>query len=113
MKVKRHIAYLLAHKTTFDYDLNLEFIYNNRYTCIDKVPIKMLFEACLTIPNSTIELIKEVIIEALEYGGIEQTFVDKDWNNFQLLPDPEERYAKNGHKVLNTTKGYMCEFFEY
>lgn len=112
MKVKRQIAHLLANRTTFDYELNLEFIYNNRYTCIDKAPIKMLFEACLTIPNSTIELIKEVIIEALEYGGIEQTFADEDWGNFQFLPHPEEKYAKWGYTVLNTKKGYMCEFFE-
>lgn len=113
MKVKRQIAHLLANRTTFDYDLNLEYIYNNRYTCIDKAPIKMLFEACLTIPNSTIELIKEVIIEALEYGGIEQTFTDDDWDKFQLLPHPEEWWAENGYTVLNTIKGYMFEFFEY
>lgn len=108
-KTKRQIAHLIASRGTFDYNLNLEHIYNYRYKCIDKVPIKMFFIGLLqTSSDFTLDLIKEVVVESLEYSGLEVEFIDEDWDKLEVIT--LDNYWKT--KKLNTTKSYMSEFFE-
>ncbi len=109
-KTKEKIAYLLSGRYSYNYQENLKYINENRYICIDKVPIRILLEGILeAIPESSIPLIKEVILEALQLNGIEQTFSDEDWNKLNLIPYMRGDYE---YTTLNTDKTYCYEFFE-
>lgn len=113
IRLKKQIAYLIGTRDTYEYRKNLEYIYENRYRTIDKVPIRMLFIGILsTIADATIQLIKEVIIEALEQSGIETTLSDQDWVNLAYLEEPNNYHSKYLNKKLNTRKVMMYEFFE-
>ena len=108
--MKQKIAYLLSGRYSSKYQENLEYINENRYICIDKVPIRILLKGILqTISESSIPLIKEVILEALQFNGIEQTFSDEDWDKLNLIPYMRREYE---YTTLNTDKTYCYEFFE-
>lgn len=114
LSTKKQIAYLIGTRTTMDYQKNLEYINENEYLCITKVPIKMLFQGVLnTLQGSTIQMIKEVIIEALELSGLEITPVDQDWYQLDLVVNQEDSWhVKWNIKTFNTKKIYVGEFFE-
>lgn len=108
-----------------DYDFLLELINRNIYIVVLKVPVKMFFLGQTTMwkdrtEEEVFECLKEVVIEALENNGIEQTFVDEDWNNLTITKVKHERKAGWGMDAkewytteLNTTKDYVGEFFEF
>ena len=101
--MKQKIAYLLSGRYSSKYQKNLEYINENRYICIDKVPIKILLEGILqAIPESSISLIKEVILEALQFNGIEQTFSDEDWDKLNAIPYMKQvdNLSEEVHKQL-------------
>ena len=107
-KVKHLIASIISYDLNTEvksYDELLEDIYDNQYRFILKVPTSVMFNGIIERYEEnniiTIDSIKEVIINALEFGGTEVEFTDEDWNNLEL-----------SGLVLNTEKSFMMEFFE-
>ena len=115
-KLHFNIAKLIASPQAFisehaTYENLLEAIFENRYRCIDKCPADTFIYGVINSFKPgvcTLEDVKDVVREALEFGGFELTFPDKDWDNLQLIKS-EDRWQTD---TLNTEKTYMSQFFE-
>jgi hypothetical protein len=114
------------------YEQLLEDIYNNQYRTVVKVPINMFIIGIIDSfivkdeqhANKILDIIKEVVTEALETSGIELTFVDGDWDELKVTQDnkrnkwillPLEKYNSTGdwpNTIKPVGKVYMGEFFE-
>jgi hypothetical protein len=120
--LKLAVAQYLSELKTTDYEFMIEQIHNNLYRRVLKCPTREMFLGLTNswknrTPEEVLPYLKEVIIEALEYNGIEQTFVDKDWDNLAIIRTPHEsnrwgEIRKWETVELNTTKNYVSEFFE-
>lgn len=115
-KLHFNIAKIIASPQAFitensTYEYLLETIYENRYRCIEKCPADTFIYGIINTFKfgiCTLEDVKTVVREALEFGGIELTFTDEDWDNLQLIKS-EDRWQTD---KLNTKKTYMSQFFE-
>ncbi len=108
------------------YEQLLEAIYNNVYKTIYKVPINTFILGNiqsykikdLDHANRILTSLKEVVREALEWGGIELTYTDKDWDDLKLLANPTQWggpyiLSKNDESEGKLQgKSYMSEYFE-
>lgn len=122
-KTKYHFAKVIGAGYSYNdnptYENLLEVIHNNYYRAIGKCPIDIFIEGSINTivikdinhANKLLELLKEVVQEALEYNGIELTCQDNDWADLRLLEN-ESRYG--GKYILpKLNKSYMSEFFEF
>lgn len=121
--LKLAIAQYLSEIKSTDYEFMIEQIFNNSYRRVLKCPIREMFLGLGNswknrTPEEVLPYLKEVIIEALEFSGIEQTFVDEDWDNLAIIRTQHESKGGMGGDrkwetvILNTTKNYVSEFFE-
>ena len=115
-KIKHHIINAINYDTdmSYSYEDLCKQLYDNQYRRIMKVPVDLMFSGIIErykYPVVTIDLIKEVIIDALQYSGIETTFVDEDWDKLEYVECTGS--WGNIELKLNTDKLYMSEFFEH
>lgn len=129
--IKLTMAKIMANvslDTVVDYNTLLNHIYDCRYRLIDKVPIDIYFIGTVTRfiikdinhANQLLDVLKEVIQEALEVNGIECTFADKDWNDLFIVEYSNKQYKIDSYylstdkenKVRYKAKGYMYELFD-
>jgi hypothetical protein len=114
------------------YEQLLEGIYDHQYKTIMKIPIEVFIMGIIDSfivkdeqhANHILNIIKEVITEALETSGFELTFVDGDWDELKIIQNTEgkkwklypiEKYNTMGkypNYIKPTGKSYMGEFFE-
>tara|TARA_R110000772_G_scaffold33509_2_gene81524 strand:+ start:171 stop:554 length:384 start_codon:yes stop_codon:yes gene_type:complete len=101
---KEVIAKLIANENTTNYEDNLEIIYDNQYRKLLKVPVTLFIIGIVQSFHTNfanIDLIKEVVKDAIEFGGIELEVVDEEWDALEIIDGD-----------LNSTKKYMSEFFK-
>lgn len=115
------------------YEEAIEILYEDMYRKLLKVPAKMFFLGLLQtefrIGGQLVEIslqdIKNVIIDSLEYSGYEVTAVDRDWELLEVKVEKTELYGKKrdseGRSIYqsrwyneshNITKGYIGQFFD-
>lgn len=117
-KLKQYIANIIDYDNNSledkSYEEHLQDIYDKQYRYILKVPTSVMFICIIerfTVKNLVdVDIIKEVIIDALEFGGTEVEFTDEDWNNLKAYDLGD--WKNEPHLVLNTEKSFMMEFFE-
>jgi hypothetical protein len=117
MKTKLRIAFEISYNIEGNYEYILNYIYENKYRLIDKVPTKIFFLGLLNRfnyktleeANRLLKLIKEVVVECLEISGIELSFVDIEWSNLQIVYN---RYNRIDISDIEN-KPYLMNFYEF
>lgn len=128
MNLKFKIAELIAsgtyHREKANYQELIEAIYNNKYKAIEKCPIDLYILGIvetfvikdLEHVNKILNTVKKVTKEVFETTGVELTFTDEDWNNLQLIDnpnfDPKISWNNKPYILPKINKYYMSEFFE-
>jgi hypothetical protein len=119
--IKKRIAHIITGNEfdpSKEYEEELEYIYNNQYKTVLKVPAKtFILGTCARFKdqNLALKLLKQVITEAMELSGVELTFVDEEWDNLNIVSSTEGYHS---HKwiLANSSneikKNYMSQFFE-
>lgn len=129
MNTKYKIAQIISNSYCWienpTYEDLIESIYENQYRTINKIPTEiMLLGTVQSFIINDIEqakrifnLTKQVIIESLEFSGIEVTFTDDDWDKLDIILNPSKWGGKHILTIDGTTKykkkSYLSEFFEY
>ncbi len=130
MTAKLHIARMigLSYCSLNDpmYEELLKVIYDYSYRTILKVPANIFIIGIvqsfklndLQHANRILNLLKEVVQEALEQSGVELTFTDTDWKELTLIENPPKNkfsdiylLSKNGEGD-RAVKTYMSQYFE-
>jgi len=116
-QILSHIASGYCYSDNPTYEQMLEAVYENSYKTIEKVPVNVFLLGNVESfvlkdvehANKVLDVVKQVVIEALEVSGIEVTFTDEEWFKLQIT---ENTTRWGGKYLLNNSKGYMYEFFE-
>ena len=119
--IKKHIAHIITgneFNQINSYEQELEYIYNNQYVTVLKVPTTMfILGACARFKkqNIALKLLKQVVVEALELSGVELTFTNESWDKLKIIPSTV-KYCGNKWDLFSDSERienkYMSEFFE-
>jgi ArsR family metal-binding transcriptional regulator len=104
------------------YEQLLEAIHDNYFRTISKCPVNVFVLGCVNIfvikdvdhANRILNVLKEVVKEALEIGGFELTYTDRDWLDLTLVKNVNPSFmAKENYALSKYEKKYMGEYFEF
>ena len=131
--ITKYIAGRDMPERILSYEEAIEILYEDMYRKLLKVPAKIFFLGLLQtefriggqLVEITLQDIKNVIIDALEYSGYEITAVDRDWELLEVKVEKTELYGKKrdseGRSIYqsrwysendNIKKSFIGDFFD-